>query len=135
MGIIDDTGVIHYVNDFGAGYLGPAPEDLVGTNFVELTHPDDLRRNIEMMVTSTQEEEGRDWFSPPVLRAARHRDGTYRFVTVTGSVVARTDDRVFLSVLLRPADDFRGHAGGAAGHRGCHGIRTGARPRILQIIR
>jgi PAS domain S-box-containing protein len=134
MGIIDDTGVIHYVNDFGAGYFGFAPEDLVGTNFVELTHPDDLERNIEMMVTSAQEEEGRDWFSPPVLSRARHQDGTYRFVTVTGSVVARTDDRVFLSVLLRPADDF------VAMHAALQATVDAAASdqvldRILQIIR
>ena len=106
MGIIDDTGVICYVNEFAARHFGYTPEQLVGTNFVELTHPDDLERNIEMMVMSAEQGEGQDWFSPPVLTRARHRDGAFRYVSVTGSVVARTDDRVYLSILIRPADDF-----------------------------
>jgi len=106
IGIIDDTGLIHYVNHFGARHLGFTPDELIGTNFVDLTHPDDLERNIEMIVTSGRGEEGGDWFSPPVLTRARHRDGTYRYVSVTGSVVARTEHQVFLSILLHPADDF-----------------------------
>ncbi len=134
MGIIDDTGVIHYINDFGARHFGYAPEDLVDTNFVELTHPDDLERNIEMMVTSAEADEGRDWFSPPVLTRARHRDGAYRYVSVTGSVVARTAERVFLSILLRPADDF------VAMHAALRGTIDASAPddvleKVLEIVR
>lgn len=106
VGIIDDTGVVHYVNDSGARYLGYTAEELVGRSFVELTHPDDLERNLEMMTLSAVEQEGEGWFSPPVLSRAQHSDGTWRFVFVTGTVVARTDERTFLSVQLRPADDF-----------------------------
>jgi len=86
MGIIDDTGLIRFVDVFGARHFGMTAEELIGTNFVDLTHPDDLERNIEMMVTSAEEGEGGEWFSPPVLTRVRHRDGTYRYVSVTGSV-------------------------------------------------
>jgi len=134
MGIIDDTGKIHYVNDFGARQFGFRPDELIGTNFVDLTHPNDLERNIEMMVTSAEEQEGGDWFSPPVLTRARHRDGTYRYVSVTGSVVARTDDHVYLSILLRPADDF------VAMHAALRATIDSTAPaevleRILEIVR
>ena len=134
MGIIDETGTIHFVNDFGARHLGFTPDELVGTSFVDLTHPDDLERNIEMMVTSAEEEEGGDWFSPPVLTRTRHRDGAYRFVTVTGSVVARTDEHIYLSILLRPADDF------VALHAALRATIDASAPddvldRILEIIR
>jgi len=134
MGIIDETGVIHYVNEFGARHFGFTPDELVGTNFVDLTHPDDLERNIEMMVTSAEEDEGRDWFSPPVLTRARQRGGGYCFVSVTGSVVARTDEHVYLSILLRPADDF------VAMHAALRATIDSSEPdevleRILEIVR
>ncbi len=134
MGIIDETGVIHYVNEFGARHFGFTPEELIGTNFVELTHPDDLERNIEMMVTSAEADEGGDWFSPPVLTRARQRGGGYCFVSVTGSVVARTDEHVFLSILLRPADDF------VAMHAALRATIDSSAPddvleRILEIVR
>jgi len=106
MGIIDETGVIRFVNEYGARLFGFTPEQLIGTNLFDLTHPDDLERNIEMMVTSDEEDEGPDWFSPRVLTRGRNRDGTYRYVSVTGGVVARTDEHVYHSILLRPVDDF-----------------------------
>ena len=106
MGIIDETGQILYANDCAARQYGHLAEELVGKNLLELAHPDDVERGIEMLATSIEGDHEAGWFAPPVLARAKSRDGSYRYVAITGSVIARTDAHTYLSVLLRPADDF-----------------------------
>ena len=71
-----------------------------------LVHPDDLERSIDMVATSIDQVGHPRDFSPPVLSRARHRDGSYKFVSVTGSVVAQRHGHAG-DVLLAISNDLR----------------------------
>lgn len=107
MGVIDETGVILFANDYSCRMLGWPRHEIEGTNLASHVHPEDLGRSIEMVAASLDDApDDPDRFSPPVMVRVRRSDGTYRFVAATGSVVSSPGEPVLLSILLRPADDL-----------------------------
>lgn len=81
-------GTITYVSDQITFLLGHVPAEMVGTNALDLIHPDDLQ-NAADTVYHAAEVEG---WRPPRPFKLRHADGSYVTVEVEGSSLFHVPD-------------------------------------------
>lgn len=74
VGLIDEAGVVHYLNPAVNEVMGYRPQEVVGSNLVEIVHPGDVasfRRLLRQSVTSPRQTVGGDF-------RARGSDGSWR---------------------------------------------------------
>ena len=94
--IVDAEGVIRYASPSVERVLGYKPVELIGTNMVELLHPEDVPKTIATMQAATPTG------GPEILHVrTRHRDGSLRMMegiakvldtpSVTGIVINYRD--------------------------------------------
>ncbi|WP_430868884.1 putative bifunctional diguanylate cyclase/phosphodiesterase [Demequina aurantiaca] len=86
--LIDEAGTYVALNDAFARMLGRDSADVVGSHYSTHTHPDDLRRDREMMTAATSG-------SLPYYQAQKrfvHRNGDTVWTRVTVSDVTRNED-------------------------------------------
>ncbi|WP_428390547.1 ATP-binding protein [Lichenicoccus sp.] len=83
--VADADGTMRAVNDTWTALLGRGERELVGRNFVEFAHPDDLDATRDTLAGILE---------APLTRAyefrLRHKDGTYRYFAWTGGFEAGT---------------------------------------------
>ena len=73
-------GTLEAINPMWLTVLGWEAQELLGTKFVDYTHPDDLDRTIEVFTTIFQKP-----LKDPYEYRFRHKDGSYRWFAWTGS--------------------------------------------------
>jgi len=78
VGIGDTAGVVQWLSPSVEAVLGYRPDELVGTCWLELVHPEDRDR----VDDACQSLQTRGDASPPVTVRGRHRDGTWRQLEV-----------------------------------------------------
>ena len=87
--VADADGTIAAVNAAWTKLLGWTASDLVGTSFIEFTHPEDLDATLAAFAGIFQEP-----LTTPYEYRFRHKDGAYRYFAWTGSF---EDGRVYAS--------------------------------------
>jgi PAS domain S-box-containing protein len=88
-------GTIAYVSASIENLLGGVPSDYLGTNVVDLLHPDDVERAVYQLATTT------GWRTPGITRfKVRHRDGSWRDIEIFGSWVSNGSED-FLGIYAR----------------------------------
>lgn len=88
MALVDDAGIYVALNDAFARMLGRESAEVVGTHYSTHTHPEDVRRDREMMTAAASG-------SMPYYQAQKrlvHRNGDTIWTRVTVSDVARNAD-------------------------------------------
>lgn len=88
MALVDDAGTFVALNDAFARILGRDSADVVGTQYSAFTHPDDLRRDREMMTIVASG--GMPYYQ--AQKRLLHRNGDTIWTRVTVSDVAREED-------------------------------------------
>jgi PAS domain S-box-containing protein len=73
-------GLVTYVNQWGLTFTGRTLEQLVGTGYLDLLHPEDVPRALETIAAASKEH-------GPYQLEYRHRrfDGEYRWLAETGN--------------------------------------------------
>jgi two-component system cell cycle sensor histidine kinase/response regulator CckA len=76
----DREGLVTYVNQWGLTFTGRTLEQLAGTGYLDLVHPDDVPRALETIAAASREHR-------PYQLEYRHRrsDGKYRWLAETGN--------------------------------------------------
>ena len=82
---VSPHGMIQSVNEYGARIIGAAPDELVGTNFLEVLLPDDAVFGGQVLDTVFN---GTDETTVAEMRL-KHRDGTVVWMKVTGRVIGQ----------------------------------------------
>ncbi len=77
--VVDANGQLEYASPSGRWVLGYEPDAMVGTNVLELVHPDDLADATEALGRSLASGPG---LLPVKQLRLRHADGSYRHVEV-----------------------------------------------------
>lgn len=83
--VLDADGVITYVNETGIERVGIAGRELVGSNAMDLVHPDDHSRAIESLHRTVTGEPGP---KDPFFARVRHADGHWLPVELVGNNLA-----------------------------------------------
>jgi len=96
--IVDETGRVKYSSAPVETMLGRQPENLVGANSFSFIHPDDLTA-VQTAFTELMTEPGDDIV---VEFRAKHADGSWRWVEVTG--VDKRSDPAINGALLNVRD-------------------------------
>lgn len=75
----DDEGLMTYVNQWGLHFTGRTTEELAGTGYLELMHPEDYARAAQTIAAASRDQK-------PYQLEYRHRrfDGEYRWLAETG---------------------------------------------------
>lgn len=82
---VSPHGTIQSVNEYGAGLIGAAPDDLIGSNFLEVLLPDDAVFGGQVLDTVFN---SMDETTVAEMRL-KHRDGTVVWMKVTGRVIGQ----------------------------------------------
>ena len=85
--VVDLEGTIVVMSPSALGTLGIQPQDMVGTYFAGLVHPDDLARAEEMFLQAVQ-----GTLATTTVRV-RHADGSWVLLDAIASVIAGPDGR------------------------------------------
>ncbi|GGJ09671.1 hypothetical protein GCM10008995_19460 [Halobellus salinus] len=96
--VIDADGTVTYVSPAVTRILGYEPDDLVGHDVDEFTHPEDRDRNADALETVLSNPSG----SETVEVRFRHADGSWRWIEAT--IRNRLGDGVIDGVLLSSRD-------------------------------
>ena len=75
--IVDRDGVIQFVSPSISRIVGYSPDELIGTELVELLHPDHVTGAMAMLVATAESEGG---VTAPVEWRVRHREGRWLHV-------------------------------------------------------
>ncbi len=78
--VVNREGIIQYVNAPAEIVLGYSPEELIGQNILKYIHPDDLAISIAALSPGTPPE----MIGPFLELRAQHKDGSWRYLEVTG---------------------------------------------------
>ncbi|MDX6505020.1 MAG: two-component system, cell cycle sensor histidine kinase and response regulator CckA, partial [Gaiellaceae bacterium] len=97
IGLLDPDGTIAYVSPSQFDTLGYSSEALVGSNFAELIHPDDLAKVDEVMATAL--------LGMPTELVARVRRADGEYVTIGAAVSRIVDERGEVQGLVASARD------------------------------
>lgn len=81
--VIIQDGNLVYINPRGAAILGYKPEEVIGTSMINYVHPDYVQEALER-ISNRMEGEGATDLYEAVLR---HRDGSVRYVEMSGGVI------------------------------------------------
>lgn len=96
--VVDETGRVAYVSPGVERLLGRRPEDLVGTSYTHLLHPDDLARAAESFLAARD----RPGPSPPLTVRMRTKDGSYR--SFEGTAMNRLADPHIRGIVVHTTD-------------------------------
>lgn len=100
--IRDEAMVARWVSPSITEFLGWSPADLVGTDPIRLTHPDDVGRLRELR---SSVQEGAD--TPGVVVRKQARDGSWRWTSITSHPLYDMQGRAIGAALhLRAVDDL-----------------------------
>ncbi len=80
--IIQDNDIA-YINPCGAAVLGYTPEEVIGTSLMNYIHPDYIREALERISKRMEGEVIQDIYESVL----RHRDGSVRYVEMSGGVI------------------------------------------------
>ena len=94
-------GELTSVSDSVRFLLGHDPSDLLGTNALDLLHPDDLERAADTVYNAAQVE---GWRPPRPMRL-RHVDGSYATFEVVGMSLFHVEEVGSIVCVARWADD------------------------------
>ena len=77
MAIVDSDGVVQFVSPSITRIFGYQPDEIIGTAFVELLHPEHVTSAMTMLVATAESEPG---VTAPVEWRVRHREGRWLHV-------------------------------------------------------
>ena len=78
--IIDENAKVKYVNQAARNLLGYNPEELIGTDSLQLVHPEETEWARGVVDTAISD----DQYSPLLEVRVRHKDGSWRFMEGIG---------------------------------------------------
>ena len=78
--IIDENAKVKYVNQAARNLLGYSPEELIGTDSLQLVHPEETEWARGVVDTAVSD----DQYSPLLEVRVRHKDGSWRFMEGIG---------------------------------------------------
>ncbi len=99
--LVDREATIGWVTPNSVRLLGWTPEDVVGTNGLDLVHPDDL----ELMLKELGEFASGVGVPRPTTIKMRHKDGSWHHVELVGTDLLETPEVSAIALALRGADD------------------------------
>ncbi|MDO9300687.1 MAG: PAS domain S-box protein, partial [Anaerolineales bacterium] len=79
--LMNENTTVAYSSPAVARMLGYSPDEFVGQNAIELLHPDDLSKNLELLGRLLQKPNGNE---SSQIRF-RHKDGNWRWIEATGT--------------------------------------------------
>lgn len=87
--VLDEHGVVQYVNATGEERIGYPADQLVGTSSLDLIHPDDRSRAVESLHRALGAAPGPQ---DPFFARVRHADGRWSPVELVGNNLTTDDD-------------------------------------------
>jgi DNA-binding CsgD family transcriptional regulator/PAS domain-containing protein len=95
---LDDGWRVAHICSTADSLLGRAPEELIGSSLIELTHPDDFAALLFALARATTDA------SAHTRVRLRHRDGTWREAQVAPAIV-EGDPETPVALFLKASDD------------------------------